>query len=147
MGTVALQKEVSVRDDLRVESITLDFAKINRSSADVLKLFNVYAGETVHNVVVDVETAEGGTATAEIGDTAVDPNGFVEAVNLNSAVISSQMKPPVITQGTPSTIVPAYGLGKTYAAADTIDMLLNNNMDAALVHVGITIARAPIRYA
>lgn len=113
---------------------TLDFAVTSRSSGDVLQLFDIPAGTLVSHIVVDVQTAEGATCTADIGLTGVDVDGFVDGVNLNSAAQSCSA-PGALVEGTPNTWNPAYANGKFFATTDTIDLLLNNDASAAKVVV------------
>ena len=126
---------------------TLDFAQIAayRASAglaalgsgDVYELFSIPAKTLVLRAGFDVTTAEGATATAHLGDGA-DADGFLVSVNLNS--VASGANIPTLAEAAPNTIVPAYGFGKYYSAADTIDLTLNNaSIDAAVVRVWIVV--------
>jgi len=99
----------------------LDFSATSRSAADVLQLFDIPAGARVLTATIQVDTAEGGTATADLGD-GDDPNGYIATANLNSAAYTG-----VTTE--------AYADGRTYTAADTIDLVLGHDMDAAKIKV------------
>lgn len=115
---------------------TLDFAETNRSSGDVLQLFDIPAGTLVSHVEANVITAEGATCTADLGLTGVDVDGFLDGLNLNSAARSCSA-PPALVEGAPNALNPAYGLGKFFATTDTIDLLLNNNASAAKVTISV----------
>lgn len=103
------------------------------ASGDVYEILNIPAKTTVLRVGYDVTVAEGATATAHVGD-GDDANGFLDAANLNS--VGSGANVPTLGEAAPNTIVPAYGFGKYYSAADTIDMTLNHNgINVAVVRV------------
>ena len=104
---------------------TLDFSATNVSSADVVEAIKVGIGMLVTRVSLIVTTAEGGTATCDIGD-GTDPNGFDDSVNLNDTANT-------VTRSLEAT--DAYGVGKNYLAADTIDLTIDNDLDAAVVEV------------
>ncbi len=115
---------------------TLDFNATNeggvaRSSADVLELFNVPANTLVMSVAYVVQTAEGGTLTFDLGDGS-DVDGFVDGANGNS--VGGGANSLALAEADPNTVV-GYSGGKYYAAADTIDMVLNNDADAAKITV------------
>ncbi len=111
----------------------LNFATTNRSSGDILQLFDIPAGAFVQFVAYQVVTAEGGTLTFDIGDTAVDADGFIDGANGNSTGYGCSA-PFTLAEATPNTIV-GYGNGKLFTSTDTIDMLLNNDADAAVIRV------------
>ena len=83
------------------------------------RLFSVPKGTFVHRIEWKVITVEGSALTFDIGDyedaddedTIID--GWINGANGNS-LDSGDSWPPVITQGTPSTIAPIYALGKLY---------------------------------
>lgn len=103
---------------------TLDFSAINASAADVIQALKVGKGMLVSNVRTLITTAEGGTATCDVGD-GDDPNGYNDAADLNAAagVIEVNLE------------ADAYGEGKYYSAADTIDLTLDHDLDACVVEV------------
>lgn len=111
---------------------TVDFAATNYSSGDILQLFDIPAGTVVHHIVADVLVAEGAAATVDVGITGVDADGFLDGLSVNSVAMSAST-PPALVEGTPNTLNPAYGLGKFFSATDTIDCLLNDDLDAAKV--------------
>lgn len=111
-----------------VASNVLDFAVTNTAAADVVQAVKVLAGTFVKNVYLRIVTAEGGTATADVGD-GVDPNGYDDTVSLNASA-------GVITAGIAGT--DAYvlnNIGRLYTVDDTIDFTLNHAMDAGKVEI------------
>jgi len=115
---------------------TIDFAETNRTAADLLQLFHIGAGQVVERAQIHVETAEGGVLTVDLGDT-TDPNGLVVAANGNSAGYYNSNQ--ALTVGTPDAFT-GYSQGKFFTADGTVDLLVNNNADAAKLHVSIQIA-------
>lgn len=103
----------------------LDFSATNAAASDVVQAVNIPAGAFVLAVWIYINTAEGGVATADIGDGA-DPNGFDDAVNFNAAA-------GTVTKALQGT--DAYAVGKYYSAADTVDIVPDNALDTAIVTV------------
>lgn len=122
---------------LVVLSNTIDFNENNAAALDVIQALKVGAGDVVLRTVVNVETVEGGTLTFDLGD-GDDPNGYMDAVNGNALAITGSAL--TLTEGTPNTVA-AYSGGKLYTAADTIDMVLDNAADAAVIKVSALVAR------
>lgn len=129
--------------------VVLDFAAIAAArsaagaaalaSGDVLEVIPVPAKTLVMRVGYDVTTAEGATATFDLGDGS-DADGYLNDVDLNS--VGSGVMSLALTEGTPNTIA-GYSNGKYYSAADTIDMTLNNNaINVAVVRVWALVADA-----
>ncbi len=129
--------------------VTLDFAKIAAArsaagatalaSGDVLEVIPVPAKSLVMRVGYDVTTAEGATATFDLGDGS-DADGYLNDVDLNS--VASGVMALALTEGTPNTIS-GYSNGKYYSAADTIDITLNNNaINVAVVRLWALVADA-----
>jgi hypothetical protein len=127
--------------------VVLDFAKIAAArsaagaaalaSGDVLEVIPVPAKSLVMRVGYDVTTAEGATATFDLGDGS-DADGFLNDVDLNA--VGSGVMALALTEGTPNTIA-GYSNGKYYSAADTIDVTLNNNaINVAVVRVWALVA-------
>jgi hypothetical protein len=127
--------------------VVLDFAKIAAArsaagaaalaSGDVLEVIPVPAKSLVMRVGYDVTTAEGATATFDLGDGS-DADGYLNDVDLNS--VASGVMALALTEGTPNTIA-GYSNGKYYSAADTIDVTLNNNaINVAVVRVWALVA-------
>lgn len=106
----------------------IDFAAYTATAADVIEVLNVDAGTFVFDTFTRVVTAEGATATGDLGDGS-DPNGYNDAVNMNST--AGTIETTVI--GVSST--DAYGVGRYYSSADTIDLTLDHSMDAAQMYV------------
>jgi hypothetical protein len=95
------------------------------TSGDVVQAISLSANTHVLKVYVKVVVPEGGTATATVGDGA-GTNSWDASVNLNA------------TAGTVTTSLEAdaYGTeGKVYTMADTIDLTLGNDLDAAIVDI------------
>jgi len=99
-----------------------DFSENNQSSSDVIQLINIPANHFVLAVFSDVEVAEGGTLTFDAGDGA-DPNGWDDAVDGDTVAV---------TQGDGAFAAQTAG-GKLYTAADTLDIVLDNDADAAKI--------------
>lgn len=125
-----------------VQEVKLDFAAIAAArtaasatalaATDVLEVLPVPAGTFVLSVGYDVTTAEGAAATIDVGDGA-DPNGYLDAVDLNST--GSGAMALALTEAAPNTVT-GYSAGKYYAADDTIDISLDQNgIDTAVVRL------------
>jgi len=126
---------------------TLNFAEIAAyrasagltalASGDVYQIFSLPAKTLVLRVGYDVTTVEGGTATFDLGDGS-DTDGYLNDIDLNT--VGSGVMALALTDASPGVTVTAYSGGKYYSAADTIDMVLNNNtIDAAVVRVWIVV--------
>ena len=105
-----------------------DFATNNQSSADVIQMIYVPADTLVTHVIYECLTAEGGTLTFNVGD-ATDVDGWDATVNGNDAA------GPILGDG-------AFADGKIYHAADTLDIVLTADADAA--KVAVTAVMVPI---
>jgi hypothetical protein len=124
----------------RVE-VVLDFAKITAAraaasataltSGDVIEAIPLPAKSLVLRVGLDVTTAEGGTLTIDVGDGS-DTDGYLDGVNANTA--ASYCSALVLTEGAPNTIT-GYSNGKYYSAADTIDVVIVNAADVAVMRL------------
>lgn len=96
---------------------TIDFAASPQTaSGSPHPLFNVPAGCRVLGMGYQVITAEGGTATFDLGDGAAATQ-YVSNGNANS-----------VGRG-----ISAITTAKVYAAADTLDLTLDNDLDAAKI--------------
>jgi hypothetical protein len=113
---------------------TVDFSATSRLQNDVLQLFAIPAKTQVNKVQYDVTTAEGGTLTFDIGDGS-DVDGFIDGANGNA--VGSGVNTLALTEGAPNTVT-GYSNGKYYSAADTIDLLVLNDADAAVVAVRVS---------
>lgn len=106
-----------------------DCATNNRTnSASPYQAFAVPAGTLITSCVVYVETAEGGTATLDIGLT--DTDGLVDGVNLNA---TGYTKGAGVLLDASAT---ATG-GHLVTADDTVDLTFVNDCDAAVFYVSI----------
>ena len=130
MGTAAahvaagINKVSSVTVELNFATITTDRAAAGLTAlgaADVLEVIRIPAQTLVTNVALEVTTAEGGTLTIDVGD-GDNPDGYLDGVNGNATAAY------LTVAGTD-----AFEAGKYYTAADTIDIVLNNAADAAVM--------------
>ena len=81
---------------------------------DVFKMITVPANTFVHGVRAEVITVEGGASTFDVGDGAT-ADGYLDGIDGNSAASSSSWDED-------GTKTEAFGHGKFYSAADTIDI-------------------------
>ena len=119
-----INKVSSVTVDLNFATITTERAAAGLTaltSADILEVIKVPAQTLVTHVALEVTTAEGGTLTVDVGD-GDNPDGYIDGVNANAAAAY------ITVAGTD-----AYEQGRFYTAADTIDIVLNNAADAAVM--------------
>ena len=84
------------------------------AATDAYELLDIPAGAFVLTVTHKVLTVEGGTCTYDIGDT--DVNGYVVAATSGDGNALTDLS------SFNGTTTPAYGVGKYYASADTIDI-------------------------
>lgn len=93
-----------------------DASAVNMASADLFKICTIDAGVMVEGVKVAIGTAEGGTCTMDIGDSASGTT-FDDGIDLNgtAGVVESS-----------STLLQKY-----YSAANYILLTMNNAADAA----------------
>lgn len=101
---------------VKVENV-IDLSVTNSASGDTVQCLNVPAGAFVTRVGVLVITVEDSTLTCTVGDDA-DPNGWDAAVNLESLGMTAND----LDSGTD-----AYGEGRYYSSADTIDVVMSAN--------------------
>ena len=119
-----INKVSSISVELNFATITTDRAAAGLTaltSADILEVIRVPANTLVTNVALNVTTAEGGTLTVDVGD-GDNPDGYIDGVNANATAAY------LTVAGTD-----AFEAGKYYTAADTIDIVLNNAADAAVM--------------
>ena len=119
-----INKVSSVTVELNFATITTERAAAGLTaltSADVLEVIKVPANTLVTHVALNVTTAEGGTLTVDVGD-GDNPDGYLDGVNANATAAY------LTVAGTD-----AFEAGKFYTAADTIDIVLNNAADAAVM--------------
>ena len=110
--------------------VTLDFSETNASAADTVTVFDVKAKQLLLGMAVEVVTPEGGTATIDIGLTGGDVDAFIDGANINDTAGSVHKSGDA---GTNETIVEDGG--EMFTSADTIDMLVNNDLDTAVIKV------------
>ena len=128
---------VVAQSPVRTVSAVFDGAKATLfkgsaiATADIFELLPIPAGSFVLTVTHQVTTAEGGTCTFDIGDGTDDNGWVVAATNGNGNSTSTN------SNSFNGTTTPAFGVGKYYSAADTIDLTLVSGT-AALVIVKIS---------
>ena len=119
-----INKVSAVTVDLNFATITTERAAAGLTAlaaGDVLEVIKVPANTLVTHVALNVTTAEGGTLTVDVGD-GDNPDGYLDGVNANATAAY------LTVAGTD-----AFEAGKFYTAADTIDIVLNNAADAAVM--------------
>jgi len=119
-----INKVSSVTVELNFATITTarsDAGLTALAAADILEVIKVPAQTLVTHVALEVTTAEGGTLTVDVGD-GDNPDGYLDGVNANATAAY------ISVAGTD-----AFEQGKFYTAADTIDIVLNNAADAAVM--------------
>ena len=119
-----INKVSSVTVELNFATITTERAAAGLTAlaaGDVLEVIKVPANTLVTHVALNVTTAEGGTLTVDVGD-GDNPDGYLDGVNANATAAY------LTVAGTD-----AFEAGKFYTAADTIDIVLNNAADAAVM--------------
>ena len=121
-------------DKAYLRKITVDFSANNVLASDVVQLFSIPANTLVEYVAWRVTTAEGATCTATIGD-GEDPDGYKPSgtINLNSTS-DKNFSGLLLTEATPNTVT-AYTGGKLYSTADTIDLVMGHDTNAAKIVV------------
>lgn len=119
----------------------IDFALEPAGAGDTVQTINIPAKFRVLNAGHEVIKPQGATAAGTLGD-GDDPDGYVTASNLNAAAGSVQLNALALTEGTPNTVT-GYSNGKFYAAADTLDYVTTQALNAAKVRffvVGIDLS-------
>lgn len=104
---------------------TLNCAKQNVGAGEVAQVINVPAGTWVLGVYHKVLTPEGGTMTYDIGDGAT-VDGYVDGADGNASTVGFSFD---------GTTTEAFGSGKFYATADTIDVTCVNAGDKMVLYV------------
>ena len=92
-------------------------------ATDIIEVFNAKIGMLILGCAINVITAEGATLTVDVGD-GDDDYGYLNAAALTTAAwypVDATYGGAYVGLNTPSLY-----LGKTYTAADTIDLTLNN---------------------
>lgn len=101
----------------------IDATVNNLTAADVVECINVPKNTRVLAVAIETLTVGGATCTCTVGD-ADDADGYITSHNLNSAAAFS-CSTLALTEATPNTVT-GYSGGKTYTAADTIDVVMGH---------------------
>ena len=122
----------------------LDTNAVNQGAAGVAQCIPIKAGMEVLSVVVEVVTEEGGTLTVDVGDGA-DADGYIDGADMNATVgdFYTSVVPHVFANAAGDIVTPSgndetdFGIigGKFYTTADTIDILINDNADAAVMRI------------
>jgi len=108
---------------VKIEKV-IDLSLSNSVASDVIQALKVAAGTFVKRVGVLVITEEGGTLTATVGDGDAAA-GYDAAVDLNSDTGGIQSGP--MYMGDLDSGTDAYGEGRYYGSADTIDLTMSAN--------------------
>lgn len=109
---------------------TVDFTEHSTfSTNDVLQVLTVPAGVFVENVGYSVETVEDNTLTFDVGDGS-DTDGYIDGAD--GETLGYGISAFAVQAATNATVV-GYTSGKLYTAADTIDVLLNNDADTGKI--------------
>lgn len=129
-----------------VISVDMDFADITAArlaagatalgAADILNVISIPAKTYVLRAGIDVTTPEGGTLTLDLGD-GDDADGYLDGVNGNTT--ASYASSLVLVEAAPNTVL-GYSNGKYYSAADTIDLVMVNATDTAVLRVWALVA-------
>lgn len=104
----------------------IDFAITNADADDRVNMLSIPANSLV-KIIFDVQTAEGGVLTFDVGDDSA-PDNFVDGANGNSAGT-------LIGNGGVGAAESAAAIEKVYDAADTIRLTPKNAADAAKILV------------
>ena len=110
--------------------VTLDFSDTGALTTDTVQVFDVAAKQLLMGMLVEVVTAEGATATIDIGLTGGDVDRFIDGANINGAAGTVHKSGDAGTK----EVVVAEG-GYYFAAADAIDLLPLNDLDTAVIKV------------
>lgn len=111
----------------------IDFSVNNIASGSTAQLFDLPADILVVACKVEVLTAEGGVATADLGLTGGNVDEYIDGVDLNAAAGT------VVVSGAAATAEPVAmeNGGKYLSAAETVSLLANNALDTAVIRVQI----------
>ena len=107
----------------------LDFADVPVLAADVVQALMIPAGTMVLEVLTKVITPEGATCTANVGDGS-STAGWNTAADLNAAAGTYEQSLKATDARNVANVT-----GYIYTAADTIDLVMGHNTDAAKVAV------------
>lgn len=111
---------------------TIDFSVTNRDADDIIQLFEIPAKHMVIKLGYDVMTVEGGTLTFDVGDSVNGADYYLDGINGNSQASAAVVLQ--LVEATPNTILENTN-GQYYSAADTIDLTIKNDADAAKIRI------------
>ena len=117
------EEKLPVNNAVIINKNRLDFSATNVSSGDVVQAIKVPKGASVMDFRTRTVTPEGSAATATAGD-GDSAAAWDASVNLNSAGFYAT------TKGTDT-----YADGRVYAANDTIDLVVDADLDTAVIDV------------
>lgn len=127
---------ITAMDKLGVIESVRDYAKNPSTNAAVVPVLDIPAGTYVLFAGAEVIEAEGGTAAGTLGD-GDGATGYLATLNANST--GYYTRGLTLTEGAPNTVT-GYSAGKFYAAADTIDHVTTNGLDAAVIRYFAVVA-------
>lgn len=109
------------------------------TSGESYAIFKIPAGTVLQGIMNEVITAEGGTATADIGLTGGDTDGIWDGSDSTTNALNLNDTAGTITVGAGDALAAAIAAqsGLLFASDDTIDLLANNTMDAAVFEISI----------
>ena len=105
---------------------TLDFSATNTSATNIVQVFTIPADTVILAIGLTVETGEGATCTADLGDES-SATRFLSNTSLETAAAKAAATASVCPY--------------VYGTADTIDMTMDHDTDAAVVRVWAVIAK------
>ena len=113
---------------------TIDCSVTGLTSADSYSVFKVEAGWILTGMKCEIITAEGGTATADIGLTGDDTDGIWDGGDSSANALDLNAAAGTFTVAGGDVLAAAIAAqgGLLFTADDTIDLLANNTMDTAV---------------
>lgn len=131
-GTVSISEKDMPKMVLLQRSRDFSVAANTVTAADVLQMINVPAGFLAMGVLVETQTVEWSTSTpCQVGDGA-DTDGWLTTAMCNLNSTSTDICSTTSAYGAALS-----GRGKFYPVADTIDVIPNNDLDAAKIRLGV----------
>jgi hypothetical protein len=110
---------------MHVLKATFDATLGTYAQNDVLEMINVPAGTFISAVAANVVVVEGASRNYAVGD-GNSTAGYIPTTTANTLGITASV-PVAATNASVTTPVPVYGNGVFYAAADTIDILVETS--------------------
>ncbi len=111
----------------------LDFSAISVASGATVQALKVGDGMVITRVSTVVKTPEGGTLTVDVGDGS-GASGWDTGVDLDATTSA-------VARSEEAAASDTYGKGKYYTAADTIDLIMKNKADGAVIHMAAEYVR------